>query len=231
MIKGNKVRLRAIEQDDIPRFVRWLNDPDVRRFLTMYQPVSTADEIRWFQRHLEAKDDYVYAIETAEGVHIGNIGLHHLDWKNHNAVLGIFIGEKAYWGLGYGSDAILTLLHFAFGEMNLNRVELTVFDYNERAIRSYQKCGFQLEGSRRQALYREGAYHDVLIMSILRHEYEAALEAAAQQAAARLAAAQEEARQQAAATEAPTVEAAQAEAADVEEIAEQIETNPDTPGE
>lgn len=225
MIRGNKVRLRAIEQDDIPRFVRWLNDPDVIRFLSIYQPISTADEIRWFQRHLESKDDFVYAIETAEGVHIGNIGLHGLDWKNHNAVLGVFIGEKAYWGLGYGSDAILALLHFAFGEMNLHRVELSVFDFNERAIRCYRKCGFQLEGSRRQALYREGEYHDVLLMSILKAEYEAALQAAAEQAAAMLAAAQQETAQGEA--EATGAEESPAQEPQTEEIAEPQAANPD----
>jgi len=228
MIKGNKVRLRAIEQEDIPRFVRWLNDPDVIRFLTIYQPISTADEIRWFQRHLESKDDFVYAIETAEGVHIGNIGLHGLDWKNHSATLGIFIGEKAYWGLGYGTDAILTLLHFAFGEMNLNRIELSVFDYNERAIRSYRKCGFQLEGSRRQALYREGEYHDVLVMSILKSEYEAMLEAAAKHAAEMLAAAQAE--MQGAKPEAPAAEEASAEPPALE-VVEQAPANPNTESE
>ncbi|NLS79728.1 MAG: GNAT family N-acetyltransferase [Chloroflexi bacterium] len=228
MIKGNKVRLRAIEQEDIPRFVRWLNDPDVIRFLTIYQPISTADEIRWFQRHLESKDDFVYAIETAEGVHIGNIGLHGMDWKNHNATLGIFIGEKAYWGLGYGTDAILTLLHFAFGEMNLNRVELSVFDYNERAIHSYRKCGFQLEGGRRQALYREGEYHDVLLMSILKSEYEAMLEAAAKHAAEMLAAAQAEA--QGEPPETPPAEEAPSEPVALE-AEEQAPTNPTTEGE
>ena len=104
-------------------------------------------------------------------MHIGNIGLHDLDWKNRNAQLGVVIGEKAYWGLGYGTDAIKALLRFAFDEMNLHRVQLRVFEFNERAIRCYRRCGFREEGRLRQELYRGGAYHDVLLMGILREEF------------------------------------------------------------
>ncbi|HIC94740.1 MAG TPA: N-acetyltransferase, partial [Anaerolineae bacterium] len=110
MILGKKTRLRAIERDDIPRFVKWLNDPEVRQYLVMYMPLSMAEEEKWFERQLEDQNSKIFAIETEEGVHIGNIGLHDIDWKNRRAVLGIFIGEKGYWGRGYGSDAIGALL-------------------------------------------------------------------------------------------------------------------------
>jgi UDP-4-amino-4,6-dideoxy-N-acetyl-beta-L-altrosamine N-acetyltransferase len=172
MILGEKTRLRAIERDDIPRFLKWLNDPEVRRYLRMYMPLSKAEEERWFERQLESQNDKVFAIETEDGTHIGNIGLHRIDWKNRCAVLGIFIGEKDYWGKGYGPDAIRALLRFAFGEMNLHRVELEVLDYNSRAIRCYEKCGFKLEGRRREAMFRDGRYHDALIMGILREEFD-----------------------------------------------------------
>ncbi len=99
--------------------------------------------------------------------------MHNIDWKNRSAeLLGIFTGEKEYWGQGYGSDAINALLRFAFREMNLHRIYLHVHDYNERAIRCYEKCGFQLEGRQREALFRDGRYHDVLLMSILREGFE-----------------------------------------------------------
>lgn len=182
MIRGKKTRLRAVEREDIPLFLRWFNDPEVRQYLSMYMPLSVDEEERWFERQLERQDARVFAIETVEGVHIGNIGLHDLDWKNRNAQLGVVIGEKAYWGLGYGSDAIRTLLRFAFDEMNLHRVHLRVFDFNERAIRCYRRCGFREEGCLRQGLYRGGAYHDVLLMGILREEFRAMSEAAAQTA-------------------------------------------------
>lgn len=178
MINGKKVRLRAIEREDIPKFVRWLNDPEVTQYLTLYMPISRVEEERWFEQQLESQNSKVLAIETNEGLHIGNIGLHDIDWKNRHAMLGIFIGEKEYWGLGYGTDAVMTLLGFAFQEMNLHRIYLYVFDYNERAIRCYQKCGFQVEGRQREGLYQNGEYHDLLSMSILESEYRAHQEAA-----------------------------------------------------
>jgi len=174
MIIGEKTRLRAIERSDIPTFVRWFNDPEVRRYLNMYVPLSEAEEERWFERQLEDDNQCVFAIETMEGVHIGNVGLHDIDWKNRKAGCGIVIGEKAYWDQGYGTDALRTLLRFAFEELNLHRVFLHVFDFNERAIRCYEKCGFRHEGRLRQSRFTEGRYVDELVMAVLREEWEEA---------------------------------------------------------
>ncbi len=175
MLYGQRIRLRAIEREDIPTFVRWFNDPEVRQYLLMYEPMSTAQEERWFQGLLERRDDYLFAIEAQAGerwIHVGNCGLHQLDWKNRSAEFGIALGEKAYWGQGYGTDAARTVLRFAFHELNLQRVQLEVFDFNPRAQRCYEKAGYRREGTRRQALYRDGRYHDVHLMSILRDEFE-----------------------------------------------------------
>lgn len=174
MLIGERVRLRSIEREDLPTFVRWFNDPEVRQYLLMYEPMSMAKEERWFEEMLERKNDFLFAIEAQIGeqwVHIGNVGLHRIDWKNRTAVFGIVLGEKAYWGQGFGTDATRTILRFAFEELNLHRVELEVFDFNTRAMRSYEKAGFHHEGTRRQALFRHGRYHDVHLMSILQSEY------------------------------------------------------------
>jgi len=176
MIVGEKVRLRPIERDDLPRYVEWFADPEVRRHLALYLPFSLAQEERWFENlleRLERREDVVLAIETAEGVHIGNVGLHRIDWKNRNAELGIAIGERSYWNQGYGTDAIRTLLGLAFREMNLHRVFLRVDADNARGIRCYEKAGFRREGVLREAVFKEGAYHDQYIMSILQSEFEA----------------------------------------------------------
>ena len=175
MIYGKDVRLRAIEREDIDRFVRWFNDPEVRRYLLMYEPMSRAKEERWFEERLSRKDDIILAIEVREWdrwVHIGNVGLHRIDWKNRVATLGIVIGEKEYWGKGYGTEAVRTMLRYAFHELGLNRVELETYSFNPRAQRCYQKAGFVREGVRRQALYRDGEFHDVITMGILRSEFE-----------------------------------------------------------
>lgn len=174
MLIGDRVRLRAIEREDIPTFVRWFNDPEVRQYLLMYEPMSKAKEERWFEAYLDRKDDFMFAIEALIGeewAHIGNLGLHRVDWKNGTCTFGIVLGEKAYWGRGYGTEAARVILRFAFGELNLHRVELEVYDFNRRAIRSYEKAGFRHEGTRRQALYRNGRYHDVHLMGILHEEF------------------------------------------------------------
>ncbi len=171
VILGKRIRLRAIERSDIPSFVRWFSDPEVRQYLEMYLPMSFAQEERWFEAQLEDRDAHVLGIETLDGTLIGNVGLHAIDWKDRRAVLGIVIGEKEYWNQGYGSEAVSTLLGFAFGEMNLHRVSLRVYEYNQRAIRCYEKCGFVLEGRLRGARFHSGNYHDELIMGILQDEF------------------------------------------------------------
>ncbi len=171
MIQGTKTRLRALEHDDLPHFVRWINDPETRRFMVMRYPLSMTEEEKWWERFLQRENDYIFAIEAEDGNYIGNIGLHDIERENRRAELGIIIGDKAYWGQGYGTDAIQAMLGWGFGYLNLNRVSLRVYAYNQRAIRCYEKCGFQYEGAMRQARYVDGRYHDELMMGILRDEF------------------------------------------------------------
>jgi len=177
LIYGEQVRLRAIERSDIPTFVRWFNDPEVRQYLLMYAPVSAAQEEKWFEdtlQRVQRREDFVFAVEARVGdewVHIGNVGLHRIHWKDRCAIFGIALGEKAYWDQGYGTDATRTMLHFAFEELNLHRVELEVLDENARARRCYEKVGFRYEGTRWQAIFSAGRYHDAHLMSILREGF------------------------------------------------------------
>ena len=176
MILGKSIRLRPIERDDLPRFVAWFGDPEVRRHLSVYLPFSQAQEERWFENMLERtarQEAVVLCIETLDGTPIGTIGLHAINWKDRAAEMGISIGEKAYWNQGYGTDAIRTLLGLAFGEMNLHRISLRVDADNARAIRCYEKAGFQCEGTSRDAVFRQGKYIDQHVMSVLETEYAA----------------------------------------------------------
>jgi diamine N-acetyltransferase len=170
-IPGKRIRLRAIERSDIPTFVRWFNDPEVTKHLGLYLPMSQAQEERWFERHLQDEKRHIFGIETVDGKLIGNIGLEDVNWKDRSAELGIVIGEKDYWDKGYGTEAVTTLLGFAFRQMNLHRVYLRVFEDNPRAKRSYEKCGFQLEGRLRESSFSDGRYRDEWIMGILRDEF------------------------------------------------------------
>ncbi len=174
MFTGELVTLGPIQREYLPHYVEWLNDWEIRRFLapTLAQPYAIEDEEEWFNHQRQAKNDRHFAILTREqGLLLGNCGLHQIDWSNRHAIFGIFIGDKHHWGKGYGTDATRTLLRFAFQEANLHRIELEVFAFNPRAIRVYEKVGFKLEGVRKQALFREGAWHDEHIMAILHDEW------------------------------------------------------------
>lgn len=171
MMQGKRVRLRAVEPSDLPDYHRWLNDPEVIRYLVIYAPLSMPDEEAWYEAIRADDSQMVFAIETEAGQHIGNLGLMHINWKDRTAELGIVIGDKSQWGKGYAQDAIETLLGFAFGEMNLHRIYLRVYADHAPAINSYRRCGFIEEGRLREDIYAEGGYHDMLIMGILKREF------------------------------------------------------------
>jgi len=176
MIYGDRIRLTAIEQEDLPLFVEWLNDPEVRRGLMMYLPMSIAKEEKWFEAMLDRpQDSQPLGIEARKGdrwVKIGNMGFFDFDHRARKAEVGIMIGNKSYWNKGYGTEAITLLLKHGFETLNLNRIMLQVYEDNPRAIRCYEKAGFILEGRLRQARYFEGVYRDILIMSVIRSEWD-----------------------------------------------------------
>lgn len=175
MILGKRLRLRALERTDIPRCVTWLNDPEVRKNLLVYRPLSLAQEEDWYESMLKRPaDEHVFCIEvqTPQGwTTIGNTGFHNLDWRNRSAEVGLFIGEKQFWGKGYGGDTLRLMLRYAFNQLNLNKVYLNVFSTNQRGIRCYEKIGFVHEGRMREDIYQDGQYIDVFIMSVLRSEW------------------------------------------------------------
>ncbi|MEA1992870.1 MAG: GNAT family protein [Euryarchaeota archaeon] len=170
MIKGKKVVLRALEKEDIENCWRWINDPEITEGLAMIFPVSKYEEEKWYENTVGDDKNKIFAIE-ADSTYIGNIGLHEIDWVNRKAELGIMIGEKESQGKGYGTDAIKTLLRYAFTKMNLHKIQLRAFEYNKKAIQCYKKCGFNEEGVMREDVFRNGTYHSTIFMSILRSEF------------------------------------------------------------
>lgn len=175
MIYGERIRMRAPEREDLPMFVEWINDPQVREGLMMYLPMSLAREEKWFEEVLNRPPDYqpmvIEVQELDEWIPIGNMGIFAHDKNAHSVEFGIMIGNKAYWDKGYGTEALQLLLKHCFDTLNLNRVFLRVFETNPRAIRCYEKAGFVHEGRLRQALFKDGAYRDILLMGILREEW------------------------------------------------------------
>ncbi len=179
MIISERVRLRAIEREDIPRFVEWLNDPEVTANLLICLPLAAWDEARWFESLASrATEDRPLAVEARQPggpwVQIGNVGLHNFNWTVRSAEFGIFIGDKSFWNSGFGTETTRLMVKHGFETLNLNRIGLDVFETNPRAVHVYEKVGFVHEGRRRQAHYRDGQYWDVLQMSILRSEWKVA---------------------------------------------------------
>jgi RimJ/RimL family protein N-acetyltransferase len=173
---GRLVRL-AVDEPEImgKALANWVRNSEYARLLDS-TPVHffSAKKIQdWIEKDLE-KDppQQFFTIHTLEADHlIGFIGLDGISWHHRDAWVGIGIGDPAFWGKGYGTDAMQVLLRYAFTQINLERVSLSVFGYNPRAMRSYEKAGFKHEGAVRGFLYREGQRSDLLMMGVLRHEW------------------------------------------------------------
>ncbi|MFC1923049.1 GNAT family N-acetyltransferase [Chloroflexota bacterium] len=185
---------------------RWMRDSEFVRLLdTDPARLFSVDKNKeWFEKNLveEQKDDELFLLirTLEEDRTIGLIGLDGIRWTHgdawigiglgereywgkgygtdamrillRDAWIGIGLGEREYWGKGYGTDAMRILLRYAFEELNLHRLSLCVFEYNPRAIHSYEKVGFIIEGSARKFLNRDGQRYDMLFMGILREEWE-----------------------------------------------------------
>ena len=176
MLEGRLVRLRGLEPSDLENAYTWVNDREVTHYLMVRYPWSRAQEEKYLTENAaqgSSFQDVRLAIETLDGVHIGMTGLHRARPEDRAAELGIMIGDKSFWSSGYGTDTLQTLLRFAFDQMNLHKVMLGVFEFNERAQACYRKCGFVDEGRFREEYFQDGRYWDVLRMSILKREWRA----------------------------------------------------------
>ena len=174
---GKFVRLSAFDPEEMSKaWPRWFRNSEYFRLLnSSARPMqSPKAALKWMEEEVGEMSPatYPFSIRTlAEDKLIGEIVLDVVDWSGRDAFVGLGIGETEYWSKGYGTDVMNVLLRFAFTEINLRRVTLTVFEYNPRAIRSYEKAGFQHEGRKRLLLNREGKRWDELYMGILREEW------------------------------------------------------------
>ncbi|NLW39419.1 MAG: GNAT family N-acetyltransferase [Tissierellia bacterium] len=174
MLKGKLVRLREYRQSDVELAYKYMNDPEVMLNLGngIPYPMTLEKEQEWFNSQAKSEDNYNFAIESLkEGLYIGGCGINWYDWKNGTAEVGIFIGDPRYRGKGYGTDAMKILIDFLFQQTNINRIQLATYSFNERAIKSYLKCGFKEEGRLRQRIFRYGQYYDEILMGLLREDY------------------------------------------------------------
>ena len=164
MFDGRLVRLRAFEQTDLDANHAFMNDyATLRDMLSgLPLPASYEDERRWLDQQTSyTRGEYQFAIEDGGGDLVGRCGLIRVDWKNRVGEIGIMIGAP-YRGRGYGTEAMELLCRFAFQEMNLHKLKVSVFAFNKAAIRCYEKNGFVQEGLLKAEIFRDGAYQDVV---------------------------------------------------------------------
>ncbi|MFA6097401.1 MAG: GNAT family protein [Candidatus Paceibacterota bacterium] len=176
MLKGKKVLLRPVKRSDIDHFLKWFNDQEVIRYLSMYLPMTEIGEENWIEEISTSKDSVFFVIEAIgnnrQRKTIGCCGLHNLNAKDQCAEFGIAIGERTYWDCGFGTQAARLLLDYGFMELNLHRVSSGVCDYNERSIAMHERAGFVYEGISREAIYKNGRFWDRINFGMLKVDWE-----------------------------------------------------------
>ena len=170
-IVGVRIYLSPINSDDYLKYVEWLNNYEIAKGVNHVTKVlSIESERKWLEN--ATNEEYIFAIINKENdTLLGNISLMKIHEINRTAELGIFIGDENYLSRGYGSEAIMLLLDYAFNYVNLNNIMLRVFDYNKRAIKAYEKCGFNTFGIWKNCHYFDGKYSDEIFMYILKEDF------------------------------------------------------------
>lgn len=175
-LKGAKVELRRHVRENYPVYAEWYADPEVWRLTSWTSaPLSHSAVERLFDEREKSATDDSFAIHVrGERKPIGVISLMNVSEANSSADLSVILGPPEDRDQGYGADAIRTILDYAFGELGLHRIGLSVFEFNEPAIAAYEKLGFRKEGRLRQAVKRDDVFHDTVLMSMLDVEWNSA---------------------------------------------------------
>ena len=173
-IAGKKIDFYAVEEEDFTeRLCRWRNDPEVSYWLFQGVLPSTRELLKEeYEYSIRNKGDVILAIvDKKTGTRIGISGYYDIDWIARHGELRILIGEKEFWGKGYGNEAMELMITYGFSRLNLNKVRSGVNIGNTTAIKYHERLNFVREGLLRQYQYRHGQYYDAVLFSILRDEF------------------------------------------------------------
>lgn len=173
-LRGKKVLLRAVEEEDLEMLRVLTNDPEYEKMIVGWAfPVSRKDQEEWFANCKNDEHRLRYTIVTEEDGPVGMIGLRDIDWKNGVASgLGMRIAKKEIRTKGLATDAWMALMRYAFEELRLNRINGSALEYNAISQHVCKKVGFKEEGRQRQAIYKNGKYHDLILFGCLKSDYE-----------------------------------------------------------
>lgn len=171
---GKIVKLRAVEFEDLELLRQLTNDPTYEEMIVGWSfPISKREQIEWYEKEKGQNTVIRYIIETEKDGMVGMIGLKDIDWKNGVASgAGMRIIRKEFKSKGIATDAWMTLLKYAFNELRLNRINGCALDYNKASLRVTEKVGFKVEGIQRQAIYKNGRFNDLIMLGILKEDYE-----------------------------------------------------------
>jgi len=172
--QGSRVFLRPLEREDLnARYLGWLNDPEVTRYMeTGAFPTTARDLEKFYDEVTGSRNQMILAVaDKKSGQHVGNVKLGPIHWIHRCATFGIMIGDKRFWGRGVGLEATRLMVEFGFERLNLRRIDLGVLAEHDAAVRCYEKAGFKVEGRMRESVFQDGKYGDRLWMGLLRSEY------------------------------------------------------------
>jgi len=175
MIEGEKIRLRAIEEGDLESMADWLNDPVISHYVGGFSfPVSKSQQRRWYESALNDDKNIRLIVETKDDNRvIGLTGLWQIDWVNRHALTALKLGADNIRGKGYGTDAIMTLMSYAFYQVGLNRLWGEILPFNVGSYKAYvTKCGWMVEGIYRQHVYRDGRFYDQMRVAVLKEDFD-----------------------------------------------------------
>jgi RimJ/RimL family protein N-acetyltransferase len=174
LLRGDRIRLAALEKNDMESVARWQHNATFLRLFdaTPAYPKSRDRLEQWLRERQQDRTAFLFGVRLLnDDALIGYAELEGILWAHRVGWLSIALGDPASWGQGYGSETMRLLLAFAFDELNLHRVQLTVFGYNRRAIALYEKLGFRHEGVFREFIQRDGTRHDMILYGLLRQEW------------------------------------------------------------
>jgi RimJ/RimL family protein N-acetyltransferase len=174
LIRGERIALRPMEESDIPLVHRWMNHPEVWRYMDYELPSSLADVSEDLER--SRTEGFPFVIEL-DGRPVGRVGLNRFSRRDRTCGFYMFIGEPAHWGEGLAGDAVRTLLAYAFDRWDLHLVELWTLADNDRALGAYRRCGFVEDARLRDRSYKDGRWVDHVVMSVTPEEFARAMEA------------------------------------------------------
>lgn len=174
-IQGKVVRLRAIEESDLDDINKWSNSPELWKWLGGWHfPYSKRNTEGWI-RSINNNDqiNQIFAIDTEDNGLIGTANIINIDWKNKNAFHGMMLGDKETRGKGYAVDTVMAVMRYAFDELGFQRLDGDLIAYNKASLKFYtEKCGWEIEGTKKNWFYRQGQYHDKIIVGITKELYQ-----------------------------------------------------------